>query len=130
MERSTTRVFASRQRIDLRAASGRGTKVEAELVVIPGYSFWIDALVRRLLYQCRKQPGCYHQLLNLPMGRCGNPGVITSYLFIQVLLHPRKNRDEFINYTDVLAILPLVELVVITGYRTVCFFQVTQEVLC
>jgi hypothetical protein len=37
MERSTARVFAIRQRRDLRAVSGRGTKVESALVVIPGY---------------------------------------------------------------------------------------------
>jgi len=37
MERSTARVFASRQKVDLRALSGRGMKVEGELVVIPDY---------------------------------------------------------------------------------------------
>jgi hypothetical protein len=43
MERSTARVFAVRQEVFLKAVSGRGIKVECELVVIPGYSFLLLA---------------------------------------------------------------------------------------
>ena len=49
--------------------------------------------------KCRMRAGCYHRFLKLDFGTGGNPGVINNYLFIQVVLYLRKNRDEFINYT-------------------------------
>ena len=126
MERSTARVFASRQWVLLRALSGRGTKVECELSVIPGYwstDFCSGAVSRyNAEAELRVITGYWNFLLALERvwvdHRNGYyPGV----------LKPCKNRDEFINYTDVLAILPLVELVVITGCRTVCFFVMVHR---
>jgi len=90
MERSTARVFAIRQMIALSAVSGRGTKVEGTLVVIPGYSFLCFGTGAAFALKCRMRAGCYHRLLKLSISRCGNPGVIPSYLFIQMALPTQK----------------------------------------
>jgi hypothetical protein len=54
MERSTARVFAVRQKVQLRAVSGCGTKVESALVFIPGYNglIWGTGAVSRYKAEC------------------------------------------------------------------------------
>jgi len=84
------RVFAARHCCYLRAASGRGTKVERELVVIPGYIFTDLSTGEAFAVKCRMRAGYYPRLLKLDFGIGGNPGVITSYLFIQVALPTQK----------------------------------------
>jgi hypothetical protein len=77
MERSTARVFALGQRIDLRAVSGRGIKVEAGLVLIPGYRYLVMSTGEVFAVKDKNRAGYYHRLLMFAMSTGGNPGVIT-----------------------------------------------------
>jgi hypothetical protein len=70
--------------------SGRGTKVESALVVIPGYSFWARSTGEAFAVIMPKASWLLSPVTALDIFTGGNPGIITSYLLIKVALPTQK----------------------------------------